>query len=67
MSTKYFKYSVKAEQMNDALTEAGAHGLIVRTHVEGGQAHVFVAAEGPAENAKFKPTEVSEKDIIKVG
>jgi hypothetical protein len=67
MAMKYFRYSVKAEEMHHAVAEGSAHGLIVRTHTEGGQAHVYVASDRAAENPKIKPSEVSESDVTKIG
>ena len=65
MATKYFKYTIKTDDPHKAIAETRGHGIVVRTHTEGGQTHVYVAAERAAEHTQAD--EVSESDVTKIG
>jgi hypothetical protein len=65
MATKYFKYTIETDNVHKAVNDVHGHGIVVRTHTEGGKTHVYVAAEKAAEGAKA--SEVSESDVHKIG
>ena len=61
----YFKYTIETDDVGKAINEVHGHGIVVRTHTEGGKTHVFVAAQEAVEGAKA--SEVSEAAVLKIG
>ena len=68
MSTKYYKYTIHTDDAQKAIGEVQGHGVVVRTHTEGGVTHVYVTADKAAGHAaKHTAQEVQEADVLKIG
>jgi len=63
---KYYTFNVDTNDAQKAAAEAGAHGLVVRTHAVGNATQVWVASDTPPD-AKVKAKEVSEAEVLKIG